>query len=253
MRTARFLSVYSLVTTALAAPATPWRLTSGEARVHVLELYTSEGCSSCPRADAYLRSLRHRAGLWTKFIPVAYHVDYWNGLGWRDRFSRPEFSARQRAQASRWGKGGVYTPGFVVDGSEVGPDGSETEAKMVRQERVGRLEVIREVDKLRVRFPVEGRWKASVAVLGNGMTTAVAAGENARSFLHHDFVVLGVESALLSAAEVLIAPPDPALALGGTRSLVVWVEREGDPRPVQAVGADVPSDFFNAFPKKELR
>src|SRR5205085_851481 len=83
----------------------------------VLELFTSEGCSSCPPADALLARMEETqpvAG--AEVIALAQHVDYWNQLGWPDPFSAHEFSERQGEYAARFGDGGVYTPQMVVDG-----------------------------------------------------------------------------------------------------------------------------------------
>jgi len=93
-------------------------LQSGPARASLLELYTSEGCSSCPPAEAWLSRLRDDARLWKEIVPVAFHVDYWDNLGWKDRFASAAFTARQRDYAARWNSGSVYTPGFVLDGQE---------------------------------------------------------------------------------------------------------------------------------------
>src|SRR3954471_82099 len=101
---------------AAALGAAPARFASGETRTHVLELYSSEGCSSCPPAEAWLGSLRDAPGLLRDFVPVAFRVAYWDGLGWRDRFASKEFTARQYAYAAAWGSDGVYTPGFVLNG-----------------------------------------------------------------------------------------------------------------------------------------
>ena len=84
----------------------------------LVELFTSEGCSSCPPADAWISQLKESPDLWKKIVPVAFHVDYWNNLGWRDRFAKPEFTARQRRYVAAWGGDSVYTPGFVVNGKE---------------------------------------------------------------------------------------------------------------------------------------
>jgi hypothetical protein len=78
----------------------------------VLELFTSQGCSSCPPADAFLGELAREPGV----IGLAWHVDYWNGLGWRDRFSRPEWTARQKTYARNLNEE-VYTPALVVNGA----------------------------------------------------------------------------------------------------------------------------------------
>jgi hypothetical protein len=80
----------------------------------VLELFTSQGCSSCPPADALLGQLARRSDV----IALAWHVDYWNNLGWRDRFATPTATARQKAYAQQLGSQ-VFTPALVVDGSNV--------------------------------------------------------------------------------------------------------------------------------------
>lgn len=97
------------LTLALAAPATAD--TAAPLRPMLLELFTSQGCSSCPPADALLRELSSRDDL----LPLAFHVDYWNGLGWVDPFSSAAFTARQQAYAARRGFE-VYTPQLVVEG-----------------------------------------------------------------------------------------------------------------------------------------
>ncbi|HTW70605.1 MAG TPA: DUF1223 domain-containing protein [Acetobacteraceae bacterium] len=79
-----------------------------------LELFTSEGCSSCPPADALLGELAHRPGV----VALAWHVDYWNGLGWRDPYATPFATARQEAYAKRLGDD-VYTPALVVNGAAI--------------------------------------------------------------------------------------------------------------------------------------
>src|SRR2546423_1193112 len=92
-----------LLGAAVAADAANHSFESGAARVALLELYTSEGCSSCPPADAWLTRLKGSPDLWRKFVPVAFHVQYWDRLGWRDRLGDPRFAERQSAYAHAWG------------------------------------------------------------------------------------------------------------------------------------------------------
>ncbi|MCI0452322.1 MAG: DUF1223 domain-containing protein, partial [Candidatus Latescibacteria bacterium] len=77
------------------APAPVQTITGGPARASLLELYTSEGCSSCPPAEAWFSKLTASERLWKDVVPVAFHIDYWDYLGWVDVFARPEFSERQ--------------------------------------------------------------------------------------------------------------------------------------------------------------
>ncbi|MBP9951906.1 MAG: DUF1223 domain-containing protein [Cypionkella sp.] len=79
----------------------------------VVELYTSQGCSSCPPADAFLADLSAMAGV----IPLALHVDYWDYIGWADTFGNPSFTARQKAYAHAAGEKMIYTPQMIVDGA----------------------------------------------------------------------------------------------------------------------------------------
>ncbi len=86
------------------------------ARPVIVELFTSQGCSSCPPADAYLRDLARKPGV----LPLSFNVDYWDYLGWRDTLASPDNTARQRAYGRALGLSGVYTPQMVVDGNTEG-------------------------------------------------------------------------------------------------------------------------------------
>jgi len=105
-----------------------------EPRPVVVELFTSQGCSSCPPADAYLGRLSARRDV----IALAYHVDYWDDLGWRDRFALSESVTRQKAYARTLHRASVYTPQLVLDGrsDEVAVDGAAV-AQAVSEESEG--------------------------------------------------------------------------------------------------------------------
>ena len=94
------------------------RFESGPAQVSLLELYTSEGCSSCPPAESWLSELSRNPNVWRAVVPVSFHVDYWDNLGWKDAFSSREFTLRQRSYAASWGSESIYTPEFVLNGAE---------------------------------------------------------------------------------------------------------------------------------------
>src|SRR5690606_35919507 len=89
----------------------------------VVELFTSQGCASCPPADALLTSLAERGDV----VALAYHVDYWDYIGWEDTFGTRTFSDRQRNYAKSWGSSRIYTPQMVVNGAE-GVVGSKRDA-----------------------------------------------------------------------------------------------------------------------------
>src|ERR1700752_1309825 len=88
------------------------RFQSGEKRVAFVELFTSEGCSSCPPAEQTLSKLTTHPPFWKAVVPVAFHVNYWDHLGWKDRLASIEFTQGQRTYASDWRSDPVYTPEF---------------------------------------------------------------------------------------------------------------------------------------------
>src|SRR5437763_15009832 len=77
-------------------------LESGPQRAHLIELFTSQGCSSCPPAEAWLSKLKSEPRLWKEFVPIAFHVDYWDRLGWRDPFASKDWTARQYQYSANW-------------------------------------------------------------------------------------------------------------------------------------------------------
>src|SRR3954470_548589 len=114
----RLTLVMLALAAAISASAAENTFESGTQRTHLLELFTSEGCSSCPPAEAWLSKLKTEPQLWRDFVPVAFHVDYWDHLGWRDPFAAKRWTARQSEYSARWKNNSVYTPGFVLDGRE---------------------------------------------------------------------------------------------------------------------------------------
>ncbi len=177
---------------------------SGTHVVPLVELYTAEGCNSCPPADRWLSSLARQADP-TQLTVLAFHVDYWDDEGWRDRFADPRYTERQRARVT-WAKGKtVYTPQVMVgEQTNVGWSNSGRMGKLLAGARakpapVDLLLRLAVDDKtLRVgikanRKPVsavdDGQALVWLALYRNGLTTAVRAGENKGAVLHHDRVV----------------------------------------------------------------
>lgn len=95
-----------------------FELISAQRQTQVIELFTSEGCSSCPPADRWLSSLTDNKSLWKDFIPMAYHVDHWDYIGWKDVFADGKNSKRQRQYYKKGNISSVYTPGIVKAGRE---------------------------------------------------------------------------------------------------------------------------------------
>ncbi|MGX5219509.1 DUF1223 domain-containing protein [Pseudomonas sp. S9] len=215
-------------------------LTSGEQPTSVLELYTSQGCSSCPPAEKWLSSLAQYPDLWTKLIPLAFHVDYWDYLGWQDPFANQSYSARQRAYTRSGGTQSVYTPGFVVAGHEWrGWFQHQPLTLPEQQEAVGTLQLSLDDDDLKVEFeprktPPKGLL-LYVARLGFGIDTQITKGENAGKTIKHDFVVLSLQqvSATRDNHWRTKLHKDPR---GERQAVVAWLGAPGDPTPYQAVG-----------------
>jgi hypothetical protein len=209
---------------------------SGPRQVHLLELFTSEGCSSCPPAEERLSALKGNAALWKEVVPVEFHVDYWNYLGWPDRFASPAYSARQQRYATEWGGDSVYTPEFALDGREF-----RTGEIPAPSAPGGNLAVeLNSARELTVRYEpaastAKRDWEAHVAPLGLGLETNVRAGENGGRRLRHDFVALALISLPLRAGTntaTVTLPP----AREGEKAIAVWITQAGQSSPVQAAG-----------------
>src|SRR5438552_14485596 len=214
--------------------------TSKNSRTHLLELFTYEGYSSCPPAEAWLGRLKSDDRLWQDFVPIAFHVDYWDRLGWKDRFAQPEWTQRQRAYANQWGSPSVYTPGFVLDGR----DWQSWSGKLSfpTRENAGLLTASVNGNLATMTFQAAGKFaggSAHVAWLGFNLSSKVDAGENAGRSLRHDFVVLHPATAPLvrdverfwKGESRFTSNPDAA-------AIACWIETEGV--PIQATGRWVP-------------
>jgi hypothetical protein len=216
--------------------AAPRTFTSGPGRTHLLELYSSEGCSSCPPAEAWLGGLRDDPGLWRDFVPVAFHVVYWDHLGWRDRFASKAYTARQYAYASQWSRDSVYTPGFVLDGAEWRRASGQPPPRS-SAENAGLLSAEYADDGVcRVKFDRPGDYDVHVALLGAGITSGVRAGENSGRTLHHDFVALALQDVRLKDGTAAVILPSPAREGVKRCALAVWVTLHGELPPLQATG-----------------
>jgi hypothetical protein len=185
---------------AVAAPSTPSMCSaaSGARLLPLVELYTSEGCSSCPPADRWLSS--HFAGDTPGAAIVAFHVDYWNDLGWRDRFSSPAFTDRQHRVAAANGLTFVYTPQVVVQGRSVRDWRDDVAAIAATRDRPAAASIAIRATRAGGALDVDARASVPatrdrggvrlyVALTSDGLESAVKAGENSGVTLHHDGVV----------------------------------------------------------------
>lgn len=184
-----------------AGPADPAPIPE---RAVVVELFTSQGCSSCPPADRLLSELGERGQ--GKIVPLAYHVDYWNHIGWTDPFSSAEWTRRQQGYGRRLQVDSPYTPQVVVDGSVelVGSDARALESAVAVASRRPAASIDLRVEPrgptvfveaaVDLPEPLRGRtWNLMLALYETELSTAVGRGENSGRTLRNDYVVRSLE------------------------------------------------------------
>jgi hypothetical protein len=179
----------------LASPTSPstCQARSNAQPPRVIELYTSEGCSSCPPADRWLTGLKKDKS-YDGAVIQSFHVSYWDDLGWLDRFAKPEFNTRQR-QIAAWNRSrSVYTPQIVENGRDAplrrifsgsAPTTSSRSTVEVNIRAEGGNVYVAEVSPT----DTKQNWAAYWTVTEDGHSSKVRAGENRGEFLQHDFVV----------------------------------------------------------------
>lgn len=163
----------------------------------VVELFTSEGCSSCPPADAVLMKLdKQGAGNGIELVLLGEHVDYWNYIGWTDRFSSKQFSQRQSDYSRAFRLDSVYTPQMVIDGDmQGGYNYSEAQqniaaaAKTPRPAQVSLKWAANNRLHVDVQAPPQSHSTVLLAITEDNLSTSVQAGENNGTVLHHADVV----------------------------------------------------------------
>jgi hypothetical protein len=209
---------------------------TAESRPVVVELFTSQGCSSCPPADAFLGELAKRKDV----LALGFHVDYWDSLGWKDPFAAPGATARQHAYAAQFGRKEVYTPQMVIDGrfQLVGSYRDE----VLRAIAAAKPETAAQID-----FAADGREVRIGGGSGDGRilivryvhdrTTPVARGENAGATAHDVNAVEKLTEAGRWTGQPITLPVD-ALAPGhGVAALI----QSDDGRILGAAAVDAPN------------
>lgn len=216
---------------------------SAKTRPHLIELYTSEGCSSCPPAERWLQGAQHNDDV----AALEFHVDYWDNQGWRDPFDNAYYTVLQSELAKRTGKGIIYTPEVALDGKvwtnwynhRLPGDAVASEAKMALRVDSG--------SKLRVRidtqFPEADAAKGFhnyFALTEDDLTSNVSAGENRGKRLQHDAVVRAFAGPLpLSGSDVsMTVPHDVDLSKS---SVVAFAQRPSDGAVAQVLALPLAS------------
>ncbi|MCC7373414.1 MAG: DUF1223 domain-containing protein [Verrucomicrobiales bacterium] len=231
------------MTFASSVDAASIQFQSRNAQASLLEFYTSEGCSSCPPAEKWMTQFADAPGLWTDFVPVTFHVDYWDHLGWRDRWASLAYSNRQRTYAQAWNSDTVYTPGFVLNGREwrgwakrTGlPPTSEDAGVLSAGSSNGRDWILQFTPKA-----PGARYEFHAALLACGLTSEVKAGENRGRRLEHSFVVTAFaekETGIADGVVREVCALTPEFKLSKERlAVAVWVTQTGKLIPIQATG-----------------
>ena len=198
MRPAILLCAF-LMATATAPQASECTVRSGPGTAALVELYTSEGCDSSPPADRWLSTFAEKSGQSRySVVPIAFHVDYWDYLGWRDPFGDARYSNRQRTSARASGARTVYTPQVMIDGRDFPAwrSGGAPKAFEAVNARAARayLGITRSgrSAKVSARLAADGKRGGAtlfVAITESNLSTKVSAGENRGKLLRHEFVV----------------------------------------------------------------
>jgi hypothetical protein len=237
------LAIAVFGTLMLAAPAgiaaaSPCSAQSGTTVPVVVELYTSEGCDSCPPADRWLGTLKGHDDV----VTLAFHVDYWDSRDWKDRFSQSKFTRRQNATRRTSGARFSYTPEVIVDSRDE-PDWSRLPATALQAKTPATVDMTLTRDATGLELTLAPGMGAPaelsgyVAVVDDGMQTHVDAGENRGATLHQDSVVrellpwslVGAQPATLRFTSR--TTPEP----GATRHWVAVATDGPYGKPVQAV------------------
>jgi hypothetical protein len=234
-------SIIGLLSLALSAPVFAQQFVSSSTQATLIELYTSQGCSSCPPAEEYLNSLKNHPQLWKSLIPIALHVDYWDYLGWKDRFASPVHTQRQRAYARVNAQRTIYTPAFFVNGKPW-RRGFFNAAPEASTQQVGILQVAIEDQHISAKFTShsqtssKGPLNLHVALLAMELMTNIQAGENQGRASAHEFVSFKHVETSTADRRWKIELPRITPLPSKRYALVAWVSPINDPRPIQAVG-----------------
>ncbi len=243
------LTVIAAVYAPVAVQAAPQQFVSSEKQTTVIELYTSQGCSSCPPAEAWLSRWLDKPELWQSVIPLAFHVSYWNYLGWPDVFADQAYDQRQKRYQTLGYSRSTYTPEFIVNGREW-RGWFLRQSLPVSEKTVGVMSASLDGNQFDVQFkPVaalSGEWVLHAALLGQNRETEIKAGENHGKRLKHDFIVLeminGGSYSAASADGYRWQGALPNAALDSTdKDLAVafWLTDGANPTPVQAVAGAI--------------
>jgi hypothetical protein len=206
----------------------------------VVELFTSQGCAQCPPADALLTSLSEEDDV----VALAYHVDYWDYVGWEDTFGDQVYSDRQRAYAKSWGSSRIYTPQMVINGSKgvIGSKRAEVHSALANASLPLDVDVRHVGDMLKISIPANASYSGAVVWMVTYLDRAdvsIDTGENAGKAMVYtqvvtDRQVLGMWEGATGAD---IKLPIPEVLSENSTGIAVIVQQEKDGLPGPILGA----------------
>jgi len=240
-----FLGLILMLFSVIAIAQPKLQLESGQNQVPILEIYSSQGCSSCPPAERWVNNWLTSDKLWKSVIPLVFHVDYWDYLGWRDPFAQAAFSARQRSFKNQRKANAVYTPGFMLNGNEWRGwfNGNSLPKSSTK---TGNLIVsLTGEDILATYSQMKAGDILNIAVLGFGFNTYIKKGENSRKQLRQEFVVLSHKE-IDPIGERWLSDWQIPNTQAKQYAIVAWVSSENSLTVKQAVGGFIPESFFSS-------
>lgn len=238
------IGILFITTLSSAWADAPIEFSSGDQQVQLVELYTSQGCSSCPPAEKWLNKFKSDGRLWKQVVPMAFHVDYWDYLGWRDSYASNAYSARQRQYRKQGNVRSVYTPGFVLNGNEW-KGWFSSDPLLFDVMKRGVLSASLQNGQLTANYadsPSPGELILNVAVLGFDIESAIASGENAGRKLRHEFVVLAHDKHLSNSGSWQASLPSVKSDAARRYGLALWVSLANKLQPLQATGGWLPKE-----------
>ncbi len=218
---------------------------SGKNRIELIELYTSQGCSSCPPAEQWFSTLLNNNDLWHKIVPINFHVDYWDSLGWPDKYASPKFTQRQYIYKISGNTKTVATPGFVISGKGWTGWFSGHSLPLIPKDSLGQLTLEITNNHVSVKFMAHKKFDdpviLNISQLGFGLFDDIKQGENKGKLLRHDFVALTFEQQTLLRNNndneyvgiITLTKANLSTSLNG---IAAWVTVGNSQTPVQAVG-----------------
>lgn len=254
---------------ALSAVADPQQeqvITSPTQQTTLLELYTSQGCYSCPPAEKWLNRLVDHDKLWSNVVPVAFHVDYWDYLGWKDPYAEEQNQVRHYGFKSQGLTKAIYTPEMIANGHDWPLWRKQPTDAFISSKQAGVLKLTIKDNKVLISFarierskkneenkesePNDDRTlsnrepaqklRAHIALLGFGLQHNITSGENKDKMLEHEFVALAQDSALSlgdNNNRFIWTLDLPTSSHQAERlALIGWVDSEKNNRPLQATG-----------------